>query len=121
VTSTRTAERWVALEFVAVVVSRTLHGFAEQQDLLGPQQYAAMLAAFAMLAVLVMYGPTAELAAVLGLILVLATLLRPTTVAGKASTLGADVAGSVAAFTRNVGTNAPSIAQGFTGSAKAAQ
>lgn len=111
-TSTAQAERYLALEFLGVVAVRTLHGFREQRNLLGPQQFAAMLAAFAMLSVLVMYEPTAELAAILGLILLLGVALRPTV--GK-STLGADVARSVGSFTKNVGSNVPSVSRGFAG------
>lgn len=107
--STREAERWLALEFLTVASVRTIHGFSDSKGLLGPQQFGAMLAAFAMLSVLVMYEPTAELAALLGALLVLATLLRPT-VAG--STAGAEAAQSVGSFARNVGTSAPSLAKG---------
>lgn len=106
----RQAERWLALEFVAVVVVRTLHGFREQKNMLGPQQFAAMLVAFGMLSVLVMYEPTAELAAILGLLLLLLVALRPTV----DGVLGGDVANSVGAFVSNVGASPPSVAQGFT-------
>ena len=111
----RDAERALALEFVAVLGLRTLHGFTDDGGLLGPQQYAAMLASFAMLSVLVMYGPTAQLAAILGLILVLAVALRPSTGAdGSPSTAGADTAGAIGRFARNVGSSAPSLAKGVT-------
>lgn len=106
--STQQAERWLALELVTVAVVRTIQAMREQKGLLGPQQFAAMLAAFAMLSVLVMYQPTAELAALLGMILVLAVLLRPT----KTGTVGSDAAGAVGTFARNVGTSSPSLAKG---------
>ena len=106
--SPRDAERALALEFLAVAVLRTIHGMNENGGLLGPAQYAAMLAAFGMLSVLVMYAPTAQLAAMLGLLLVLATALRPT----SRGTLGSDSAGAVGLFAKTVGTNAPSMAKG---------
>lgn len=106
--STQEAERWLALELVTVAVVRTIHGMSDRGGLLGPQQFAAMVAAFAMLSVLVMYQPTAQLAAMLGMILVLAVLLRPT----KGGNVGADVATAIGGFAKNVGTSAPSMAKG---------
>lgn len=111
----RQQERWLALEFVGVVLVRTIYGFREQRGLLGPQNYAAMLAAFGMLSALVLFEPTADLAAVIGALILLAVLLRPTGKPGELSTLGADAARSVAAFTENVGNNPPSIAKGYAG------
>lgn len=112
--SQRQAERWLALEFVAVVVVRTIHGFEDQEALLGPQNYAAILAAYGFLSLLVLSSYTAELAAMLGLLVLLAVLLRPTSGPGEPlRTVGTDAAGAVAAFARNVGANSPSIAGGF--------
>lgn len=108
--TTQQAERWLALELLTVAVVRTIHGMRDQRGLLGPQQFAAMVAAFAMLSVLVMYEPTAELAALLGLILVLAVVLRPT----PTGNVGADTATTIGTFARNVGTNPPSMAKGVT-------
>lgn len=108
--STLEAERWLALEFITVAVVRTIYGMRESRGLLGPQQFAAMLVAYALLSVLVMYQPTAALAALLGALVLLAVLLRPT----PAGNLGADTAKSVASFARNVGTSSPSLAKGAT-------
>jgi hypothetical protein len=111
--STQQAERWLALELVTVAVVRTIQGMRDNSGLLGPQQYAAMIAAFAMLSVMVMYQPTAELAAILGLILVLAVMLRPTqNPDGTQSNVGAGAASAIGAFAKNVGTAAPSMAKG---------
>lgn len=106
----RQAERWLALELIVVVVVRTVEGFRNQGGLLGAKNYAAMMVAFGMLAVLVMYEPAAELAAILGLILVFATLLRPTQ--GGKSIVGGDVAGALATFSASVQSGPPTIAKG---------
>lgn len=105
----RDAERWLALEFVTTCVVRTIAGFREQGDLLGPQNYAAIIAAYAMLSMLVLWDVTADLAAVFGALLLLAVLLRPT---ADGSNLGRDTARSVQAFTEHVGSNPPSVARG---------
>jgi hypothetical protein len=106
-------ERWLALEFITVAVVRTIAGLRDEQGLLGPQQYAAMLAAYAMLSMLVMYQPAAMLAAMLGALIVLAVALRPTSGPdGKVKPLGAGAAESISAFARNVGTSPPSLAKG---------
>lgn len=107
--SRQQAERWLALEFVGVVVVRTLHGFREQSGLLGPQQYGAIVAGYAFLSLLVMSDTTAELGAVFGALILLAVLLRPTSSGHPA---GAEAARAVAAFTEHVGTNPPSLARG---------
>lgn len=113
--STTEAERWLALEFITVAVIRTIYGMRESRGLLGPQQFGAMLVAYALLSVLVMYQPTAALAAMLGALVLLAVLLRPTVRPdGTLGNLGADTAKSVAAFARNVGTSSPSLAKGAT-------
>lgn len=103
------AERWLALEFLGVVVVRTIHGFHAQQGLLGPQQYGAIVAGYGMLSVLVLSDTTAELGAVFGALILLAVLLRPT---DTGRPLGADTARAVAAYAEHVGTNPPSLARG---------
>lgn len=105
----RDSERALALEFVGAVAIRTLYGFREQHALLGPQNYAAMMVAYGMLSVLVLSETTDELAAVLGGLLLLAILLRPT---GGGRLLGVDTAKSLAAFTGNVADNPVSTSTG---------
>jgi hypothetical protein len=105
----RQAERWLAMEFIVVVLIRTIHGFVEQHDLLGPQSYAAMIAAYGLLSVLVLFSATAELGAVFGALIVLAVLMRPTK---SGSIVGVETARSVAAFTGNVAKNPPTLAHG---------
>lgn len=115
--SRREAERWLALEFVGAVVVRTIAGFREQDALLGPQNYAAIMIAYGMLSVLVLSDTTADLAAVFGALLLLAILLRPT----ETGTAGSAVAEAFAAFNKNVRDNPTSIARGVPvkGGAKA--
>lgn len=93
------------------MVTRTVQGFRAQGGLLGARNYAAMFVAFALLAVLVMYEPTAELAVVLGALLLAAVLLHPS---GKGTSTGTDVATALASFARNVASAPPTIAKGVT-------
>lgn len=107
------SERWLATELIVVMVVRTVQGFRDHGGLLGAQNYGGMLVAFALLAVLVMYEPTAELAVVLGALIVAATLLRTTTTkAGTKTGAGVSVAGALADFAGKVTTGDPTMAKG---------
>lgn len=92
---------------------RTIAGFREQNALLGPQNYAAMMVAYGMLSVLVLSDTTADLAAVFGALLLLAILLRPT----ATGVAGSEVAGALAAFSKNVRDNPTSISRGVPNAA----
>lgn len=112
----RQAERWIALEFLVVVVARTIAGFQQQKGLLGAQNYAAMAAAFALLSIFTLSDTTAEIGSALGLLVVLAVLLRqtPGVKPGTTSVLGSDVADAFAGFATKVGAAQPTISKGYT-------
>lgn len=108
--STPQAERYLALELVGVMLVRTIAGFQEQQNLLGPANFAAMTAAYGMLAGLVLWEPAAGLAATMGLLLFLSVLLRKT----PTGTIGGDTARAVARFTERTSSAPPTVARGVT-------
>lgn len=111
-------ERWLALELITVMVTRTVQGFRDEGGLLGASNYAAMFVAYALLAVLVMYEPTAELAVVLGAMILAAVLLHPTgkkSASGVPTVTGVSVAGALADFATKVQTGTPKLAKGVGG------
>jgi hypothetical protein len=102
VTGQRPAEKWLAMEMVLVVVARMVQGFrAQGGGLPAAGSYVPILVTYGALSVLVLWDEAAEIAVVLGLLVLIAVLLRPE---GARSTVGREVTSALAGAAERGGT-----------------
>lgn len=101
----------LAMEMVGVVVVRLVQGFRGGY-MPGPSQFVPLLLTYGGLSILVMYDPLAEIAVILGLLVLLSTLLY--TPKGDDQSVGAGITGSLSKLAEHIGTSPPTKAQGVS-------
>jgi uncharacterized membrane protein YgcG len=112
------AERWIALEFVTAAVVRTVFEMRESNDLLGPSAYGVLIITYGMLAAFALWDETADVAAIIGGLILLAILIRGTSHTGDVpSTVGRDVGVTLGGFAQRTGDAPPTHAAGVTSTA----